>query len=158
MLLVSAAQCFFVEIFSGRYSGQKLMRLVAAMTTASPPSTIAAIPPIAPVKYSTPTDTANSILTTLSIVPMLVFMCSSFVSTRIPSLFSIRLCDKEPSNDHRVAKSSNFHHMVSIPKRKRRCRAWFYAMSQTCAGRSITEAIVVAIVIQDIVAVITQLA
>jgi hypothetical protein len=63
-----------VEIPKGKYSGQKLIKLVRMKTPAKRRRMMATVPDSMFVKYSVIMAIAIRILTTLSIVPMLLFI------------------------------------------------------------------------------------
>ena len=65
-----------VLIPNGKYNGQKLMKLVITKIAASAIRTIPNVPVITCVKNKTAITTATSILITLSIVPMFLFIFS----------------------------------------------------------------------------------
>jgi hypothetical protein len=67
-----------VEIPNGKYSGQKLMKLVRIKTPARIKRIIATVPEMMFAKYKPAITIATSILTTLSMVPMFFFICFIF--------------------------------------------------------------------------------
>jgi len=65
---------------NGRYSGQKLMRLVSTKTPAKTNRIIPKTPVITFVKYNTATTIASTIRTSLSMEPMFFFIMQIFFS------------------------------------------------------------------------------
>jgi hypothetical protein len=72
---------FFAPVLmpKGRYSGQKLIKLVRINTADKTNNTIATVPEITFAKYNPITTRATRILITLSIVPMFFFIFFSFI-------------------------------------------------------------------------------
>jgi hypothetical protein len=68
-----------VEIPNGKYSGQKLIKLVRMTIPARTNKTIANVPEIIFVKYKLTIKIAKSILTTLSAVPIFGFIVLFFM-------------------------------------------------------------------------------
>lgn len=86
------------------------MALVKAMITATAASTIASVPEITPVKYNTPTKTANKSLIALSKIPTLFLFILTAKIFNHNMLKSASLIQPQNHNDYECSNSKKIVH------------------------------------------------